>query len=219
MQLLFGLFMSDIEYFYASYSGFAYLGSARFYEIATAANRNIIHRPIDLRVVVKAAAPSAFGQRSKAHIDYYFGREIARWSEHRNAPIMDGTPTHHANDITLSNCTLIAGIEQGHNIDQLAHAMLHAHWREDADLDNPDTLLEICNSVGLDANSLLDLAIRPEIKAIYKANTQEAIDRSVFGSPTYFIDGDMFYGQDRLEMIERALEKPFAGSWPLPSRL
>ena len=42
----------------------------------------------------------------------------------------------------------------------------------------------------------------------------QAIDRSVFGSPTYFVDGDMFYGQDHLEMVERALERPFAGAWP-----
>jgi 2-hydroxychromene-2-carboxylate isomerase len=47
----------------------------------------------------------------------------------------------------------------------------------------------------------------------YQANTDEAIRRSVFGSPTYFVDGDMFYGQDRLEMVERALAKPYARSW------
>ena len=51
-------------------------------------------------------------------------------------------------------------------------------------------------------------------KAIYTANTEEAIRRSVFGSPTYFVDGDMFYGQDRLELVERALKMPFAGNWP-----
>lgn len=206
--------MAGIEYFYASYSGFAYLGSAKFYDIAKTANRKIIHRPVDLRAVVSVMAPSAFGKRSKAHIDYYFGREISRWSQYRNAPVMKGVPTYHANDITLSNCTLIAGIEQGCNIDQLAHAMLQAHWRDDANLDDVDTLAEICNSVELDAKSLLDHALSPEILAIYNTNTQEAIERSVFGSPTYYVDGDMFYGQDRLELVERALQKPFTGQWP-----
>ena len=46
--------------------------------------------------------------------------------------------------------------------------------------------------------------------------TEEAIRRSVFGSPTNFVDGDMFYGQDRLELVERALVKPFAGCWQPP---
>jgi 2-hydroxychromene-2-carboxylate isomerase len=55
------------------------------------------------------------------------------------------------------------------------------------------------------------------VQAIYKANTQEAIDRSVFGSPTYFVGDDMFYGQDHLDLVERALVKPYAGSWPPPA--
>ena len=50
-------------------------------------------------------------------------------------------------------------------------------------------------------------------QATLAANTAEAIERSVFGSPTYFIDGDMFYGQDRLEQVERAISQPFAKVW------
>lgn len=206
--------MANIEYFYASYSGFAYLGAARFYDIAKAAGRDIVHRPVDLKQVVEASAQSGFRQRSKAHRDYYFGREINRWSEYRNAPVMNGIPDHHGNSITLSNCMLIAGAEEGHNINALALAMMTAHWRDNADLADRDTLIKLGNNVGLDAETLLDRAAKPEILAIYKANTNEAIQRSVFGSPTYFVDGDMFYGQDRLEMVERALKKPFAGKWP-----
>ena len=48
-----------------------------------------------------------------------------------------------------------------------------------------------------------------EIQAVHKANTDEAIKRHIFGSPTYYVDGDMFYGQDRLELVERALATPF----------
>jgi 2-hydroxychromene-2-carboxylate isomerase len=58
------------------------------------------------------------------------------------------------------------------------------------------------------------LASDSGIQAIFHANTEEAVQRSVFGSPTYFVDGDMFYGQDRLELVERALRTPFAGKWP-----
>ena len=59
-------------------------------------------------------------------------------------------------------------------------------------------------------------ATSPEVAAIYEANTAEAIERSVFGSPTYFVDGDMFYGQDHLELVARALKQPFQGVWPRP---
>jgi 2-hydroxychromene-2-carboxylate isomerase len=108
---------------------------------------------------------------------------------------------------------LIAGIARGGNIDRLAHALLEAHWRDDADLADRTTLARLGRSVGLDPEPLLDAALGPDIDTIYKANTAEAIERSVFGSPTYFVDGDMFYGQDRLELVERALSRPYAGSW------
>ena len=63
--------------------------------------------------------------------------------------------------------------------------------------------------MNLDGAALLAKAGSAEIKAQYERNTGEAIERSVFGSPTYFADGDMFYGQDRLELVERALKQPY----------
>jgi 2-hydroxychromene-2-carboxylate isomerase len=129
-------------------------------------------------------------------------------------PVVTGMPTHHYNDTTLCNGMLIAGIQRGHNVDQLAHRMLEAHWRDDADLADLETLTRLANEVDLDPIPLLDAALSPEATAVYLANTEEAIDRSVFGSPTYFVDGDMFYGQDHLEFVERALKQPFAGIWP-----
>lgn len=204
--------MAEIEYFYSAHSAFAYLGSARLMEIAAAAGRTIVHRPVNLRRVVAESGSVPFGKRTKAHVRYFFGREIARWSEQRGAPVVDGIPTYHHHELDLPNGMLIAGIVQGVNVDRLAHAMLEAHWRDDADLADRDTLLRIGTAVGVDADALLGQALSPEVTAIYQANTQEAIDRSVFGSPTYFVDGDMFYGQDRLEMVERALQQPYVGS-------
>ena len=206
--------MAVIEYFYSAHSAFAYLGSAHFMEIASAAGRQIDHRPMDLNRVVAAAGSTAFKDRNDKYRAYYFGREIQRWSEVRNAPVMDGRPTHHDKDMTLPNCFLIAGLAQGHTIDHLAHALLEAHRRDDADLTDEATLSALARSVGLDPAPLLVAATAPEIRATYEANTAEAIARSVFGSPTYFVDGDMFYGQDRLEMVERALHRPYAGTWP-----
>jgi 2-hydroxychromene-2-carboxylate isomerase len=206
--------MPEIEYFYSAHSAFAYLGSARLMDIASAAGRIIVHRPVDLmRVMVESGAGST-RKRGDRHRAYYFGREIERWAQWREAPVMDGIPTHHQNDTALCNGMLIAGIEQGINIDLLAHAMLEAHWRDDADLADRDTLAGLARAVDLDPAPLFDAAGTPEIAAIYRANTDEAIDRSVFGSPTYFVDGDMFYGQDRLEFVERALTQPFKGAWP-----
>lgn len=206
--------MADVEYFYSAHSAYAYLGSERFMAIAAAANRRIAHRPMDLRKVVAVTGPGPTNALTPERRAYFSGREIDRWAEMRNAPVMDGFPTHHANDITLPNCMLIAALQQGIDVDRLAHLMLQAHWRDDADLADAPTLAGLGEQAGLDSGPLLDAAGSVEVLAIYQANTEEAIRRSVFGSPTYFVDGDMFYGQDHLEMVERALRQPFAGSWP-----
>lgn len=202
--------MTDIEYFYSAHSLYAYLGSRKLMQIATAHGCRIVHRPMDLRAVVAASAAVPFGKRTQAHKDYFFGREMERWAEERNVPMMHHFPRFHANDITLPNCLLLAAIATEADIDALAHRLLEAHWLEDADLADAATLQGLADGLGMDGEKLLAVARSHKVLAQYDANTQEAIARSVFGSPTYFVGGDMFYGQDRLEMVERALSKPYA---------
>jgi len=208
--------MSEIEYFYSTHSAYAYLGSARLMKIAHTANRRIAHRPMDLRKVVAITGPGSTNALTPGRRAYFSGREIERWAEFRYAPVMQGFPTHHDKDMTLPNGMLIAGPLQGINIDRLAHCLLEAHWRDDADLADREALAQLGRMAGVAPEPLLEAALSPEVQAVYVSNTEEAIDRSVFGSPTYFVDGDMFYGQDHLEMVERALERPFAGAWPRP---
>ena len=214
--------MATIEYFYAAHSAFAYLGSRRFYEIVATSGSTIIHRPYDLRRGMLGVGSILTRDRTPGHRAYFFGREIERWSEQRDAPIMSRRPTHHDNDITLPNCVLIAaqvlGAARGaNNVDTLAHALLQAHWRDDANLADATTLAALARGVGLDPVPLLAAAATDDILRIYNANTDAAINRSVFGSPTYVVDGDMFYGQDRLEMVERAMRLPYRTGWPAPA--
>lgn len=207
--------MPKLEYFYVAHSAFAYLGSRRLLEIARAANVEISHRPYDLRRAMVAIGSTLIGQRSDAHRAYFFGREIMRWSEQRCAPVIGRRPTHHDNDVALPNCLLIACQAKRLNVDGLAHAILEAHWRDDADHADRETLARLVTALDMDAEMLLAAANSDEVRMQYAKNTTEAIERSVFGSPTYFVDGDMFYGQDRLELVERALVKPYAGAWPV----
>jgi 2-hydroxychromene-2-carboxylate isomerase len=206
--------MAEIEYFFAAHSAFAYLGSRRFMEIAAASGRTIAHKPYDLRAGIVGVGSKTIGERTDGHLEYYFGREVERWSEFRNAPVKKRLPTHHHKFITPSNTMLIAGLVKGINIDELAHAMLEQHWRDDVDLADTETLKSIARSVDIEPEPLLAISDSAEVRAIYEANTKEAIERSIFGSPTYGVDGDLFYGQDRLEMVERALSKPFTTRLP-----
>ena len=199
-----------IEYFYAAQSAYAYLGSRTFLDIAGKTGRSIAHKPVDLRIVVDSVGSQPFKERSDAYRAFFFGREVYRRSEYRNGPVMTGMPTHHANSITRVNCTLTGADLDGHTIDELAHTLFEAHWRDDADLGDNATLEQLAVTSGFDGKALLERSYADDVVAQYQANTDEAIARSIFGSPTYVVDGDPFYGQDRLELVARALQRPYA---------
>ncbi|SPH20193.1 2-hydroxychromene-2-carboxylate isomerase [Ascidiaceihabitans donghaensis] len=201
--------MTEIEYFYSAHSAFAYIGSSRLMEICAKHGASLVHRPIALSPVVEAAGGLSFAGRTRPHVDYYFGREIERWSEFRNVSIINHRPTYHDNALDLSNGMIIASIPLDVDTDALAHAILQAHWRDDIDLADVGALMDVAQDLGLDGRALLDAAQGDDVRGQHEANTQEAIARNVFGSPTYFVGGDMFYGQDHLELVARALEKPF----------
>ena len=210
-----GKIMADIEYFYAAHSAYAFIGSAKFMAIAAAAGRRIVHRPVDLNQVLAGCGSTGFRERSLNYRNYYFNREIERWAAFRQVPTLGRRPQHHHHSPDRANKMIIAAMATGHNVDQLADRILVAHWAEDADHDDADTLISLAQAVGLDGAGLLAAAEDPAIAGQYQAFTDEAIERVVFGSPTYVVDGDMFYGQDHLEMLEQALQKPFAKTWPL----
>lgn len=205
--------MQDIEYFYAAHSAYAYLGSAHFMQVARAAGRRIAHRPMDLHRVMEACGSTAFGARPEAHRFHFFRREVERWAEYRGVPLLAQRPRFHDHGYDLANRVLVAALIEGRDVDALAHRFLESHWAEDSDLGDAQALVALAGQAGFDGAALLAAAAAPAVAERYEANTREAIARGVVGSPTYFVDGDMFYGQDRLELLERACARPFADRW------
>ena len=78
------------------------------------------------------------------------------------------------------------------------------------DLSDENSVAVMLGALGLNKVELLEAARTPDISKEYQRNTQFTIESSIFGSPTYFVDNDIFYGQDNLVMVERALKQPFA---------
>ena len=115
-------------------------------------------------------------------------------------------PTHHDNPLALPNGMIIAA---GDRAGMISRAILQAHWRDDADIADAGVLLRLAEEVDLDGASLIHAAQSAKVQAQHALNTDEAIRRHVFGSPCYFAQGDMFYGQDRLDMLARAMQAPF----------
>ena len=210
--------MAVIEYIYSAHSAFAYLGSAELNRICSVHNVTLIHRPVLLSPVVEAQGSLAFGARTQAHVDYFFGREIERWAEYRDVPVIHFRPTYHDAYYSIASGMIIAVGQTGRDTDALAHRLLEAHWRDDADLSDLETLAKVAMELGHEPAALLKTAGSEAVQATLKSNSTRAREQSVFGSPTYIVDGDPFYGQDRLELVARALSRPFAQSkWRNPS--
>lgn len=193
----------QIEYFYSAHSAYAYLGAPRLAQIAASAGWRIVHRPFDFLPVIQAAGSPP---PSQARIAYFFGRELSRWAQWRGMPILAHRPTYHDNPLRKPSGMIIASDDP----DSLSFAILQAHWRDDADIADDATLIALANACGQDGTALLAAATSEAVQTQHRINTDEAIARNVFGSPTYFVQGDMFYGQDRLEMLARAISRPFA---------
>ena len=89
----------------------------------------------------------------------------------------------------------------------LAHSFQALLWLEDGDLSSLATLAGRANELGLDGAHLVEQAATPEIQSLYEKETQAAIAAGVFGAPTYMLGGELFWGQDRVDFLDRALEQ------------
>jgi 2-hydroxychromene-2-carboxylate isomerase len=196
--------MAEIEYFYSAHSAFAYIGSQALRDISERHGCRLVHRPVDLDPVIRAANGGVDRYRSQIHHDYFFGHEITRWARFRGVEIIDFRPTYHDNPLALPNGMLIAASKLRADVDRLSQAIFTAHWRDDANIADADRLAEIALTAGIEPGPALEIAMAEDIQKQHRENTDEAIRRGIFGSPTYFYRGEMFYGQDRLEFLDRA---------------
>jgi len=196
--------MAEIEYFYSAHSAFAYIGAQALRDICQRRGCRLVHRPVDLDPVIRAANGGVDRYRSAQHHAYFFGLEITRWAKFRGVEIIDFRPTYHDNPLALPNGMILAAARLGADVDRLSQAILTAHWRDDANIAEAARLAEIAQVAGIDPGPLLEIALSEDIQKQHRENTNAAIARGVFGSPTYFYNGEMFYGQDRLEFLDRA---------------
>lgn len=204
-----------IDYYYSTRSIYAYFGAQRIVDLARAAGRTLVHKPIDLSRIVPASGSLAFGQRSAAHKSYFFGREIERWSEYLDMPVLVD-PVHHIGNREWPSGFVIAAQQQGADVNALHVAILRALWQDDRDIGDPQVLAQVASEAGLAPGPLRRAALEPAVQQEFARNSDDAVAMGVFGSPTYVVDAEMFYGQDRLVMVERALRQPFRSKGPAP---
>ena len=195
-----------IDYYFTPVSPWTYLGHARFVEIARRHRAAIAVKPIDLGRVFPASGGLPLKDRPPQRQAYRLV-ELARWSKYLGIPL-NLHPAHFPVRADFASRWILAAVEQGTDA-ALAFALAcgRAVWAEQRNIAERDTLAAIATALDLDVAALDERANAPDIATRYAVLTQEAIDRGVFGAPTYFVGGEMFWGQDRLDFLDRELAK------------
>lgn len=195
-----------IDYFDAMSSPWTYLGHLRFVNLAQRFGLTIHHKPMDLLKVWSVSGGLPLKQRARQR-QAYRHQELRRWREFLQVPC-NLEPAHHPVADRRACYLVIAAMRQGLDWSTLSHAILRAVWVEDRDIADHATLVTIANEQGMDGKSLLAATHDEAVQADYQSNTEEAMSIGVFGAPTYVFDGEQFWGQDRLPMLEwRLIQK------------
>ena len=194
-----------IEYYYALPSPFAYLGSSKFQSIAKKYNVEIIEKPCDLvgGIFVKTGGipvPQRSPQRQKYRLD-----EIKRWSEFLNIKTNIKPKFFPPEDPHLPAKFTIAANLLGTKV-VFGHELLKQLWSEEKNISDEKNIEIVSNSFKIDFKELSTLAKSEKVSKIYTDNTEEAVEKNVFGVTTYIFNDELFWGQDRLEFLERALK-------------
>ena len=198
--------MKKILYFYSVASPFAHLGNKRLIEISKKYLVEIIEKPIDLvGKVFVATGGVPVPQRHISRQNYRL-LELKRWGEFLNIKINQKPKFFPPKDPHTPALFCIASIDMGIKI-EFGMKVLEQLWAQENDISNLETLKLIANDLKINFEDLNKLAMSDKIKNIYEANTQEAINMNIFGVPTYIYNNEMFWGQDRLELLEYSLKK------------
>jgi 2-hydroxychromene-2-carboxylate isomerase len=199
--------MPTIEYYFSLNSPWTYLGAARFSEIAKAHNAQIIVKPARFGAIFEQTGGLPLPKRAPARQAYRL-QELKRWRDYRGLPIHIQPKGFPSDEIAVTRL-VIAAAQQGKNAFGFATELGRALWEREQSFTDATAVSEAAARAGVDLAAVK--AAAPDdaaLDAIWQKNTEDALARGVFGAPSYVLpDGEFFWGQDRLEFLERALAK------------
>lgn len=197
--------MSDtIDYYFGMLSPFAFLGHDRFVALAERHGKTINYKPSDFidRIFARTGGLKLH-DRSEARQAYRL-KELERWSRALGIQ-MNLRPRHFPVADELAARFAISVDRRGLDTGAFTHAVLTAVWQEERDVSDPAVLVEIADGLGMPGETLLSEAMSEEALACLEENCDDAVETGVFGTPSYVYDGEVFWGQDRLDFLENAM--------------
>ncbi len=202
-----------IDYWFTCASPWAYLGHAPFMALVESKGLDVHFRPVKLADVFAETGGLPLARRHPVRQRYRFV-ELQRWAEMRGAK-MNFKPAFFPFDATLSERVTLALAEDRALCARYLREVFAGVWARDQNLADEATVAACVTAAGGDAAAALARAKTDAIGAAYERNREEAVAADVFGSPCYVLDGEVFWGQDRLDLLARALETGRAPYRPL----
>lgn len=194
--------MKQIEFLFDYVSPFAYLAHHQMKSLKARHDVEIIHRPILLGGLFGLAGSTSPLNEPCAPKREYFMKSLGRWVSYHQAPFQM-SPVFPFRSIGLLRMALKA--QELDVFDRYHDAIFQAAWAEGRDMNDEKVLLDILEGAGLDAQGIIQGAKEEAIKEKLKTETQRAADEGAFGVPSFFVDGELYWGQDHLLLLEHDL--------------
>lgn len=191
----------QLEYFFDYVSPFSYLADSQVPALVERTGAELVYRPFFLGGVMQASGnkpPATVPNKGK-----YMFSDIARWCE-RYGLELKFNPHFPVNTVKPMRAALVA--LEGGQFPAFHAAMFQAMWHDEKNLGEAEVLGEVIAGAGLDAEAILARIGDDDVKAKLKANSDEAVTRGAFGAPTFFVEGEMYFGNDRLDFLEAKLK-------------
>lgn len=200
----------QIDYYFSLQSPWAFIGHRLFTEVASDYGCRINYKPVTLVDLFSETGGLPLAKRHPVRQRYRI-IELQRWRDKRGVELRLH-PAHWPFNAALADKLVIAIIEAGQDPEPYLRRAFAAVWQGERNLGDAAVLTELVDAAGLPGPALLERARSEAIGAVYEKNREDAVAADVFGSPVYVLDGEVFWGQDRIELLADALRsgrKPY----------
>ena len=196
---------THIDYYVSLNSPWTHLGAARIEALASKHDATMRIHPVDFGTVFAGSGGLPLPKRAPQRQAYRL-MELKRWRDVLGIPINIQPKFFPSHEALSSSCVIALRETQGDKpAIALAHRVLRAVWQDEKNPGDPATLADLVAEIGLDADAVMKLGADPKWAEMRTADTQAALDRGVFGAPSYAIGDEIFWGQDRLDFVSRKL--------------
>ncbi|CAN7271458.1 2-hydroxychromene-2-carboxylate isomerase [Bosea sp. LjRoot237] len=193
----------QIDYYFTLLSPWTYLGHGAFMELARQHGLSVRYRPTPLRSVFEETGGLPLPKRHPVRQRYRV-LELQRWRARRGLPLTL-FPKFFPYDVSLADRIVLALVARGDDPAGFIGEVLADVWAREQDMSRPELILAAAERVGLDTAGLIEAAESDSTSQAYQTAIAEAVEAGVFGAPSYVLDSEIFWGQDRLDLLADAL--------------